>query len=148
MSLETQIMADIKQAMLAKDAKTLEALRAVKAQILLEKTKGASDDVSESAEIAILQRLVKQRKESAAIFEQNNRMELAEEERFQASVIEKYLPKPLSEEEILAIVRKIVDEVGASSIKDMGKVMGQVVKIVAGRADNATISAIIKNLLS
>ena len=148
MSLETQLMADIKQAMLAKDQKKLEALRAIKAQILLEKSKDGSNEISEAAEIAMLQRLVKQRKESASIFEQNGRTELAENEKQQAAVIEAYLPKQLSDDELKEMLNAIIAEVGASSIKDMGKVMGIASKKAAGRADNSKISAMVKELLN
>lgn len=148
MSLETQLMADIKQAMLAKDQKKLEALRAIKAQILLEKSKDGSNEISEAAEIAMLQRLVKQRKESASIFEQNGRTELAENEKQQAAVIEAYLPKQLSDDELNDMLNAIIAEVGASSIKDMGKVMGIASKKAAGRADNSKISAMVKELLN
>ena len=148
MSLETQLMADIKQAMLAKDQKKLEALRAIKAQILLEKSKDGSNEISEAAEIAMLQRLVKQRKESASIFEQNGRTELAENEKQQAAVIEAYLPKQLSDDELNDMLKAIIAEVGACSIKDMGKVMGIASKKAAGRADNSKISAMVKELLN
>lgn len=141
-------MADIKQAMLAKDQKKLEALRAIKAQILLEKSKDGSNEISEAAEIAMLQRLVKQRKESASIFEQNGRTELAENEKQQAAVIEAYLPKQLSDDELNDMLNAIIAEVGASSIKDMGKVMGIASKKAAGRADNSKISAMVKELLN
>lgn len=141
-------MADIKQAMLAKDQKKLEALRAIKAQILLEKSKDGSNEISEAAEIAMLQRLVKQRKESASIFEQNGRTELAENEKQQAAVIEAYLPKQLSDDELNDMLNAIIAEVGASSIKDMGKVMGIASKRAAGRADNSKISAMVKELLN
>ena len=147
MTLETQIMADIKQAMLARDSKKLEALRAVKAQLLLEKIKGSSDEISEATELAILQKLVKQRKESAAIYIENGRQELADEELFQASVIEVYLPKPISEEELTEIIKGIIAQTGAASMKDMGKVMGIATKQVAGKADNAKISQIVRTLL-
>ena len=140
-------MADIKQAMLARDSKKLEALRAVKAQLLLEKTKGSSDEISEATELAILQKLVKQRKESAAIYIENGRQELADEELFQASVIEVYLPKPISEEELTEIIKGIIAQPGAASMKDMGKVMGIATKQVAGKADNAKISQIVRTLL-
>ena len=148
MALETQLMADIKQAMLAKDQKKLEALRAIKAQILLEKSKDGSNEISEAAEIAMLQKLVKQRKESASIFEQNGRTELAENEKQQAAVIEAYLPKQLSDDELNDMLNAIIAEVGASSIKDMGKVMGIASKRAAGRADNSKISAMVKELLN
>ncbi len=147
MALETQIMADIKAAMLARDQKKLEALRAIKAQLLLEKTKGSSDEISEAAELSLLQKLVKQRKESAAIYTENGRQELADEELFQASVIEAYLPKPISDEKLTGIIKDIIAQTGSSSMKDMGKVMGMATKQVAGKADNAKISQIVRSLL-
>jgi len=148
MSLETQLMADMKQAMLAKDQKKLEALRAIKAQILLEKTKNGKSEITPEVEIAMLQRLVKQRKESATIYEQNGRKELAENELQEAAVIEAYLPKQLSDDELKDILNIIIAETGASSMKDMGKIMGMATKKAAGRADNSKISAMVKELLS
>ncbi len=149
MSLELTINNDIKVAMLARDAKKLEALRAVKAALLLEKTKeGATGDVGEDAELKILQKLVKQRRESADIYGQANRQDLAEKELFDASIIETYLPQQLSEAEVTEVIRKIVAETGASSVKDMGKVMGAASKELAGKADNKMISVIVKSLLA
>ena len=148
MALETTIMADIKAAMLARDQKKLEALRAIKAQILLEKTKGGNTELTEAAELSLLQKLVKQRKESATIYEQNGRQELADEEKFQASVIEAYLPKPLSDEELRNIIKDIIAQTGSSSIKDMGKVMGMATKQVAGKADNSKVSMMVKEMLN
>lgn len=148
MSLETQLMADMKQAMLAKDQKKLEALRAIKAQILLEKSKDGSSEITPAAEIAMLQRLVKQRKESASIYLQNGRAELAENETQQAAVIEAYLPQQLSDDELKDMLNAIIAEVGASSMKDMGKVMGMATKKAEGRADNSKISAMVRELLN
>ena len=150
MSLEVQINNDIKQAMLNKDKAVLESLRAIKSAILLLKTgkDAANGEVSEAAEIAMLQKLVKQRKEAADIFVQQNRQDLADDELFQASIIERYLPKQLSREEVEAEVKKIIAEVGASSPKDMGRVMGQASKHFAGKADNRVVSEIVKTLLS
>ena len=147
MSLETTIMADIKAAMLARDQKKLEALRAIKAQILLEKTKGGNVELTEATEMALLQKLVKQRKESAAIYEQNGRQELADEEKFQASVIEAFLPQPLTEDELRAVIKEAIAQTGASSMKDMGRVMGMVTKQVAGKADNSKVSQLVRELL-
>ena len=147
MALETQIMADIKAAMLARDQKKLEALRAVKAQILLEKTKDASGSIDEATEMSLLQKLVKQRKESAEIYTQNGRQELADEELFQASVIENYLPKPLSDNELMEVIKDIIAQNGATSMKDMGKIMGIATKQIAGRAENGKISQMVKQLL-
>ena len=150
MSLETQINGDIKTAMLQKDKPTLEALRAIKSAILLEKTsKNATDgELSETAEITLLQKLVKQRKEAAEIYRGQNRADLYEAEMFQAGVIEKYLPKQLSREEIEAELKNIIAQVGATTARDMGKVMGVATKHFAGRADNKIVSEIVKSLLA
>ncbi|MBN2237251.1 MAG: GatB/YqeY domain-containing protein [Bacteroidales bacterium] len=149
MSLEIQINNDIKKAMLAKDKKTLEALRAIKAGLLLIKTGGDihSEEIPDAVGIQLLQKLVKQRKESALMYSNQNRKELAEEELFQAGIIEKYLPEQLSEEELKSMIAKIIAEAGASSMKDMGKVMGLASKALEGKADNKTVSAIVKELL-
>jgi len=147
MSLTEIINKDIKTAMLARDKKTLEALRAVKSALLLEQTSKSGGDISEDVELKLLQRLVKQRKESYEIFKSKDRIELAEEEKFQASVIEKYLPEQISIEELTNIVKVVIEKTGASSIKDMGKVMGMTTKQLAGRADNKTIAEITKKLL-
>lgn len=149
MSLENQINQDIKQAMLAKQKDVLESLRAIKSALLLLKTsKDAVDgNVPETVEIATLQKLVKQRKETAEIYVQQNRQDLADEELFQASIIERYLPKQLSREEVEAQVRQIVAELGATSPKDMGKVMGVASKHFAGQADNKVVSEIVKGIL-
>lgn len=148
MKLEEQINNDIKSAMLARDAAKLEALRAIKAALLLEKTKeGTTGEIPETIELGLLQRLVKQRKESAAIYKEKNRDDLAVQELFQVSIIEKYLPQQMSEEEITAAVKEFIAETGASSIKDMGKVMGRASAALAGKADNKKISEIVKKLL-
>ena len=147
MTLEERINADIKAAMLAKERRKLDALRAVKSAILLLKTNGSGEAISEEAEIACLQKLVKQRKESAELYKQQNRMDLYEDEAFQQAVIEAYLPEQMSEEEIRTELQKIISETGASSMKDMGKVMGAAQKAFAGRADNKLVSAIVKELL-
>lgn len=147
--MEKTINSDIKQAMLAKDSKKLQALRAVKAAILLAKTdKRASGDLSEDVEMKILQRLVKQRKESAEVYNSQNRDDLAEEELFQATVIENYLPEQMSEAGVRDIVHKIIDETGASGMRDMGKVMGMATRQLAGKADNRLISSIVKEILN
>ena len=150
MSLEITINADIKQAMLNKDKKKLEALRAIKASLLLAKTgKDVKDGVvSEEAEIAILKRLVKQRKESAEIYNEKDREEMASEELYQAGVIEHYLPEQMGVEQVEIIVKEAIQQLGANSMKDMGKVMGVVTKKLAGKADNKMVSGIIKNILS
>lgn len=150
MSLEIKINNDIKQAMLAKDKKKLEALRAIKAGLLLEKTGKdvSAGEIPESVELKLLQKLVKQRKESAVIYRDKGRVEMAEEEEFQAAIIEAYLPEQMSKEEIESILQGIIDETGASSMKDMGRVMGIASKQLAGKADNKTISEIVKGKLS
>jgi len=149
MSLEILINNDLKQAMLAKDTRKLAALRAIKAALLLEKTgKDVNSlEIPESVELKLLQKLVKQRRESAAVYDEQQRSDLAEEEKYQAEIIEAYLPKQLSEDELKAILSEIIAETSASSIKDMGRVMGMASKKVAGRADNQTISAMVKTLL-
>lgn len=150
MSLAESINNDIKAAMLAKDAKKLEALRAIKAALLLAKTGKdmSSGEIPEDVEMALLQKLVKQRKESAEIYRSQDRPDLAETEEFQASIIEKYLPEQMSEEEIKTIVEDIIDDTGATSIKDMGRVMGMATKKLAGKADNKMIAGIVKQLLN
>jgi uncharacterized protein len=148
MSLEAQIMDHMKDAMRAKDAVALEALRAIKSGIILAKTEaGASDSLSSEDEIKLLQRLVKQRKDSASIFTQQNRPDLAEPELAQIAVIERFLPAQLSEEEVEAIVSKIIQETGASGIASMGKVMGLATAQIGGQAEGKTISTIVKKLL-
>ena len=150
MELEILINNDIKQAMLAKDKRKLNALRAIKAELLLLKTgkDTSSMEIPESLEIKILQKLVKQRKESAILYTEQNRPELVEEEAYQASIIEAYLPKQLSEEEVEGIIQKIITESGASNMKDMGSVMGEASKLLAGKADNKMVSVIVKRLLA
>ena len=149
MSLEQKIMADLKTAMLAKDEAALRSLRAVKAAILLAKTsEGASGELKEEDEIKLLQKLVKQRKDSLEIFQQQNRADLAKKEEEEIAVIEKFLPKQLSAEELKERLTKIIAEVGASSPADMGKVMGVATKQFAGKADGKTISALVKELLA
>jgi len=149
MSLEKLINDDIKAAMLARDKQKLEALRAVKSAILLAKTdKGGAGEVEEDAEMKILQKLVKQRRESAEIYKQQGRAALAEEEIFQLAIIEKYLPAQMSEEDVKKIIKEIIAETGAASIKDMGRVMGLATKKLAGKADNKLISGLVKELLN
>ncbi|MEG2100577.1 GatB/YqeY domain-containing protein [Flavobacterium sp. FlaQc-28] len=148
MSLQTQIMDEIKTAMKAKDTVALESLRAIKSELLLASTaSGSKEDLSEEDEIKLLQRLVKTRKESARIFTEQNRPDLAEPELAQVAVIEKFLPAQLSEEEVEAVVAKIIAETGASGIASMGKVMGLASAQLGGTAEGKTISAIVKKLL-
>jgi uncharacterized protein YqeY len=149
MELENKINADIKQAMIAKESQKLEALRAVKAALLLAKTskEASGGEVTEEAGLKLLQKLIKQRQESAEIYKTNGRADLAEQELFQAGIIENYLPKQLSEEEIRQGLLKIIQESGAGSIKDMGRVMGMASKEFAGKADNKVIADLVKILL-
>ena len=149
MSLEQKIMGELKTAMLAKDEKALRSLRAIKAAILLAKTsEGASGELKEDDEIKLLQKLVKQRKDSLDIFQQQNRTDLAKKEQEEIEVIGKFLPKQLSDEELKAEISAIITELGASSPADMGKVMGASTKKLAGKADGKTISALVKELLT
>lgn len=149
MSLEQKIMTELKAAMLAKDEAALRSLRAVKAAILLSKTsEGSGGQLKEEDEIKILQKLVKQRKDSLDIFRQQNREDLAKKEEEEIVVIEKFLPTQLSPEELKEEIAKIITTVGASSPADMGKVMGVASKQFAGKADGKTISAIVKDMLS
>jgi len=148
MSLESNIMTHMKEAMKAKDSVALEALRAIKSAIILAKTEaGASEGLTEDQEIKMLQRLVKMRKDSATIFTEQNRMDLAEPELAQITVIEQFLPAQLSEDEVEAIVAKIISETGASGIGSMGKVMGLASAQIGGQAEGKTISGIVKKLL-
>ena len=142
-------MADLKTAMLAKDEKSVRSLRAIKAAIILAKTaEGAGGEIKEDDEIKLLQKLVKSRKDSLEIFQQQNRADLSQKESEEIEVIEKYLPKQLSAGELKEIIMKIVAETGASSPADMGKVMGVATKQLAGKADGKAISGIVKELLT
>ncbi|RKS45043.1 hypothetical protein BC962_2717 [Gillisia mitskevichiae] len=149
MSLQDQVMTELKAAMRAKDAVKLEALRAIKSGILLAQTEnGSKEEISEDAELKLLQKLVKQRKDSAAIYKEQNREDLAQPELDQAAVIEQFLPAQLSEAEIEQKVKDIIAKTGASGMKDMGKVMGMASGELAGKADGKTISMIVKRELS
>ena len=148
MALEATIMADLKEAMKAKDKITLEALRAIKTAILNEKTAAGAKEMTEADELKLLTKLRKQRVESATIFREQNRLDLAEPEEAQIEVIERYLPAMMSEDEIRAKVAEIIAATGASSMADMGKVMGQSTGAMAGRADGKVISGIVRELLS
>lgn len=149
MGLQESVMTELKAAMKAKDTVALEALRAIKSAILLAQTeKGVGNGLSEEDEVKLVQKLVKQRKDSAVIFTEQGRDDLAEPELAQVAVIEKFLPEQLTEEEIEKVVIQTIDAVGASSMKDMGKVMGIVSKELAGQADGKTISTIVKNKLA
>jgi uncharacterized protein len=148
MSLATKIMDDIKTAMKAKDTIALEALRAVKSELLLAQTaSGSQEAMPEADEIKLLQRLVKTRKESAKIYTEQNRPDLAEPELAQVAIIEKFLPAQMSEAEIEAIIKNIIADTGASGIASMGKVMGLASAQLGGSADGKTISTIVKKLL-
>ncbi len=148
MSLEIEINNGIKQAMLGKEKVRLAALRAIKAEILLAKTADGSDEISDAAILKIIQKLVKQRKESAAVYTANNRPELAENELAEATCLEVYLPKQLEGAELKNILKEIIAQVGAKTPADMGKVMGVATKKLAGQADGRTISETVKRLLS
>lgn len=149
MSLQTKVMEALKEAMKAKDTVALESLRAIKSAILLARTEaGASEELSEADELKLLQKLVKQRKDSAALYTQQGRNDLAEPELAQMAVIEKFLPAQLSEAEVEQALKGIIAQVGATSPKDMGKVMGAATKQLAGKADGKLISDIVKKLLS
>ena len=147
MSLENNISIKIKEAMKSKDVLRLEALRAIKTSLLLLKTEDRNKEVSESDEVLMLQKLVKQRKESAAIFRKQNRVDLAEPEEAQAEVISEFLPEQLSESEIEKIVIETINKTSAQGMKDMGKVMGVLSGKLAGKADGKTISSIVRQRL-
>jgi hypothetical protein len=149
MSLEQKIMTDLKAAMLAKDEAALRSLRAIKAAILLAKTsEGAGGELKEEDEMKLLQKLVKQRRDSLEIFRQQNRPDLAKKEEEEIAVIEKFLPAAMSPDELKQEIRKIISDTGASSPADMGRVMGVATKQLAGRADGRAISSLVKELLS
>ena len=149
MSLKQQIDNDIKKAMLAKSKEELEALRSIKSLILLAETdKGASAEISTDTENKLLMKAAKQRKESADIFSQQNRADLADKELFQLEVINKYLPKQLSEQEVETVIKSIIQQLNAKGPQDMGKVMGTATKTLAGQADGKIISEIVKRLLA
>jgi uncharacterized protein YqeY len=149
MSLEQKVMAELKTAMLARDEAALRGLRAIKAAIILAKTaEGAGGEIKEEDETKLLQKLIKQRKDSLEIFRTQKREDLAVKEEEEIAVIGRFLPKQLDGEELKAVLRKIIADTGASSPADMGKVMGAATKELAGRADGKTISAAVKELLS
>ncbi|MFN5319721.1 MAG: GatB/YqeY domain-containing protein [Bacteroidia bacterium] len=147
MSLEQKINDDIKTAMLAREKEKLEALRAIKSAVLLAKTEKAGAALDSDTEIKMLQKMVKQRRESAEIYTSQGRTDMAEAEIFQAGIIEAYLPEQLSEDSIREIIKQIISESGASGSKDMGKVMGLANQKLAGKADGKTVAAIVKALL-
>ena len=149
MALEEKVMSDLKAAMLAKDEKSLRALRAIKAAIIIAKTaEGAGGVLKEDDEIKMLQKLIKQRRDSLEIFEKQNRDDLAQKEKEEIEVIEKFLPKQLSPDELKEIIAGIIKETGVTSPAEMGKVIGIANKQLAGKADGKTIAGIVKELLS
>ncbi len=149
MSLQTQVMTALKEAMKAKDSMALESLRAVKSAILLEQTaSGSKEELTEEQELKLLQKLVKQRKDSAAIFKEQGRDDLAAPEEAQAAVIAQFLPEQMSEEAIAKVIEEIIGKTGAAGMKDMGKVMGMASGQLTGKADGKTISTIVKAKLS
>jgi uncharacterized protein len=149
MSLEQKVMNDLKAAMIAKDKNALDSLRAIKSAIILAKTaEGASGELKEEDEIKMLQKLVKQRRDALEIYEKQNRADLAEKERQELSIIEKYLPQQLSAEEVRSEVKTIISESGASSPADMGRVIGLANKKLAGRAEGKVIAQAVKDLLA
>lgn len=148
MALEQKVMDELKQAMRAKDEVALRTLRAIKSAILLEKTSGSGKELTEADELKMLQKLAKQRKDSLDIYIQQNREDLAQKEREELEVIEKFLPKQMSAEELEAQLKDIIAQVGASSPADMGKVMGTATKQLAGKADGKAISETVKRLLA
>ena len=149
MSLKSKIEADMKQAMLQKNKDELTTLRSIKSMILLAQTESAANkELSEAEEVKILSKAAKQRKESAEVYRQQNRTELAEKEEFELNIIERYLPKQLSDEELAVEIKNIVNQIGASGMQDMGKVMGIASKTLAGKADGKRISETVKKELS
>ena len=149
MSLENTIMTAMKESMKSKDQTSLRSLRAIKSAIILQKTqKGSSDEISIEDELKILQKLVKQRKDSADIYQNQDRMDLAQPELDEIKVIEEFLPEAMSEDEVENEVKKVIDDIGAEGMKDMGKVMGIVTKKLTGKADGKTISTIVRNNLT
>ncbi len=148
MSLVTTINTAIKAAMLAKEATRLQALRAIKSALLLEQTKGSEVEITEADEIKLLQKLVKQRKDSAALYASQGREDLAQPELDEAQIIASFLPEQLSEQEVEQVVKEIVAQTAASSMADMGKVMGIASQKLAGKTDGKTIAAIVKKVLS
>ena len=147
MSLEQNIMADLKTAMKAKDKASMRGIRAIKQAILLAKTDGSGKELSEVDEIKMLQKLVKQRNESIKIYQEQSRTDLAEAELEEVEVIMRYLPKQMDEGELRTFVKEKIEQLGASGMKDMGKVMGACSKELAGKADGALLSKLVKEIL-
>ena len=143
-----KVMEKIKEAMKAKNTVALESLRAIKSAILLAQTEsGAKQEISESEEIKLVQKLVKQRKDSAALYQEQGRNDLADPELAQVAIIEQFLPKQISKEELQKMINEIISQTGASSMKDMGKVMGMATQKLGGKADGKAISSVVKELL-
>jgi len=148
MSLQQKVMSQLKEAMKAKDKVALESLRAIKSALLLAQTSGDNKELTEEDEIKLVQKLVKQRKESADLYTKQGREDLAKLELAQAEVLSQFLPEQVSEEELKKVISEIINQVGASSMKDMGKVMGLTSKQLAGKADGKAISGVVKQLLA
>ena len=148
MSLQKEVMEQMKAAMKSKDKVALESLRALKSEFLLANTSGGNTELSKADELKIVQKLVKQRKDSAAIFVEQDRDDLADPELAQAKILEQFLPQQLSEEELKKVIGEIVSQTGASSMRDMGKVMGIASKQLGGKADGKAISMVVKEMLS
>jgi len=148
MALEENVMTALKEAMKAKDQAAMRTLRSIKAAILLFKTSGSGDELNEEAEIKLLQKMVKQRKESAGIFHQQNRLDLAQTEEEEIAVLQTFLPTQLDEAALTIIIQQIINDTGATSAKDMGKVIGQANKQLAGKAEGKVISEVVKQLLA
>jgi len=148
MSIQSQVMDQMKAAMKSKDKVALESLRALKSAFLLANTSGGNVELTEEDEVKIVQKLVKQRKDSAAIFNDQGRKDLAEPELAQSAILEQFLPAQMGEEDLKAAIEAIISQTGASSMKDMGKVMGVASKQLAGKADGKAISMVVKQLLS
>lgn len=148
MSLEEKVMEEIKAAMKAKNEAELRTLRAIKSAILIEKTSGSNAEMTEADEMKLLQKMAKQRRDSLDIFKQQNRADLAVKEEEELAILERFLPKPYTQEELDAAIKAIIAQVGAASAADMGKVMGVASKQLAGKADGKTISETVKRLLA
>lgn len=147
MTLEEKVVQDMKAAMKAKDKTALRGIRAIKSAIMLLKTDGSGNEITEDTEIKLLQKLVKQRKESAGIFEEQGREDLAKVEREEIDIIEKYLPEQMSEEELKKVVSEIIDDNNAEGMKDMGKIMGIANQKLAGKADGKTLAGVVRTQL-
>lgn len=148
MNFEDKINQDMKDAMKAQDKVALRGIRAIKQAILMAKTDGSGREIDESTGIQMVQKLIKQRRESLAIYEEQNREDLASVEREEIAVIERYLPTQLSQEELTQVVKELIAELGASGMKDMGRVMGAANKKLAGKADGKAVSEVVRNLLN